>query len=158
MATLLVKLLQPGLHRGYVAHDAVVGQIRHHFLEGRNGVFHRHGIYQELRAKLLYLVQRRKPAAVVSKPHPNRVFFIHRHLVVEAQQIKEKAPHLAGSHNQNPHITYILMIDATPQYSPGMARAHTGAVTATPRCTIGTHQPEPLHGRCLLVNYLHLLP
>ena len=53
---LLVPCLQPGLDRGDVAEDAVVGQCGQHLLEGLEGVLDGGGIDDQLGAEGAYLV------------------------------------------------------------------------------------------------------
>ena len=67
MARLLIKLFEIGLYRTDVADDAVVGKIWQHLFECRDGVFHRHGIDDELWFELLDFVDLGEALTIVSE-------------------------------------------------------------------------------------------
>ena len=94
-----IVVLQPRLHARDVADDTVCRQIGHDFLEGRDGVFHRNGVDDQLRLELLHLLQTLKTVTVVGEPQASGVFLIHGYLVVEAEQVDEERSHLACSHH-----------------------------------------------------------
>ncbi len=96
-SALLVEVFQSGLHRCYVAEDAVFGQMWQHFVECGNGVLHRHGIDDKLRTETFNLLQRSEAPAVVREAHPHGVFLVYGRLVVETEQVEEKTAHLACS-------------------------------------------------------------
>ena len=103
MAAPLVEILQARLYRGDVAHDAVGGQEGHHLVEGGQRVLHGHGVDDQLRLEVPHFLQGLEPLAVIGEAQPLGVFLVGRHLVVEAEQVDEEAPHLARSHDQYLH-------------------------------------------------------
>ena len=90
-STFVVEFMQAGLHGCDVADDAVAGEMRQQLLERRNGVFHRHGIDDELRTEHLHLLHLGKAIAVVGEAQALGILFVNCHLVVEAEQVDEKA-------------------------------------------------------------------
>ena len=62
-----IKLFEIGLYRTDVADDAVVGKIWQHLFECRDGVFHRHGIDDELWFELLDFVDLGEALTIVSE-------------------------------------------------------------------------------------------
>ncbi len=82
-ARLLVELLEVGLHGGYVADDALLGQVGQHLLEHGDGVFQRYGIDEQLGAELAYLLHLREALTVISEAHALRIFLKHGHFVVK---------------------------------------------------------------------------
>ncbi len=68
------------------------------FLKHRNSVLQRYGVDEQLRAERLNLVVGGEALTVVSETHALGVALEDGHLVVEAQQVDEEAPHLACSH------------------------------------------------------------
>ena len=93
----LVEVLQISLYTSDVADDTLLGQVRDHLLEHRDGVLQRNGIDQQFGLKRLYFFEGRKALAVVGKPHALGVALKDCHLVIEAQQVDEEASHLACS-------------------------------------------------------------
>ena len=93
----LVELLQSSLHRRDVADDAVFGEVWYHLLEGWYGVFHCHGVDDELWLELAYLLQFGEAQRVVCEAQSSGVFLEYRCLVLEAEQVEEEASHLSCS-------------------------------------------------------------
>ena len=98
-ASLFVKVFQIGFHAGYIADDALFGQIGYHLVEHWNGVFQRDGIDQQFWLESLYFLVGCKPLAVVGEAHALGIAFEHSHLVVEAQQVDKETSPLTCSHD-----------------------------------------------------------
>ena len=95
VVTAFVILVQTRFNRCDVAHDALLGQKRHHRLKRRDGVFHRYSVDKQLRFKLFHLFQRSETRAIICKSHPARLLIVNGNLVFETQQVGKKASHLA---------------------------------------------------------------
>ena len=66
---------------------------------GRNGIFQRHCINQQLRLKRLDFLESSKPLAVVGEAHAHGVALEDGDLMLETQQVDEETSHLACAHN-----------------------------------------------------------
>ena len=63
----------------------------------RYRVFYGYGVDNQLGFEVLNLFQRRETQGVESKPQPLGILLVHSRLVLEAEQVEEKAAHLACS-------------------------------------------------------------
>ena len=96
---LLVKLLQSGLYRSYVADNAVVREMWQHLFEGWQRIFYRHRIDDQFGAEHLYLFHLGEAVTVVGEAQSLGILLVNRHLVVETEQVDEETSHLTCSHN-----------------------------------------------------------
>ena len=101
---LLVKLLQSGLYRSYVADNAVVREMWQHLFKGWQRIFYRHRIDDQFGTEHLYLFHLGEAVTVVGEAQSLSILLVNRHLVVETEQVDEETSHLTCSHNQYSHI------------------------------------------------------
>ena len=104
VAGLLIELFKVSLDGSDVRDDAIGGQIGEDLLKGRNCVFNGHCIDDQLRCKVLHLVQCGKALAIICEAQSSRVFLEDTHFMVEAEQIDEERSHLSCTHDKNLHF------------------------------------------------------
>ena len=85
-----VKFFQTCFHGGDIAEDTLFREMGNHFLEGRNRVFHRHGIDAEFGLELIDFFKFGEAQGIIGKTQSLGIALIDRHFVFETEQVDEE--------------------------------------------------------------------